>query len=78
MHKKKMGTAIEVNGNRKWEWFSDYDYDNSDFEQLGENFEGECLDIKSGIVGNAICKVFYLRDAVDFSIKWIEANRFMN
>jgi aminoglycoside 3-N-acetyltransferase len=78
MLKKKMGAAIEVKGKRKWEWFYDYDYDNSDFEQLGESFEKENKNIISGSIGNSICKLFSIKEAVDFSINWFEKSRIMS
>lgn len=71
----KQGTAIFENGERVWKWFDDYAYDADDFDLLGEAFEENC-NVNKGTIGNAECKLFELRDAVDFSKIWLKRNRF--
>ncbi|WP_267459193.1 AAC(3) family N-acetyltransferase [Caproicibacter fermentans] len=72
--KKNDGAAIEENGRRKWIWFQDYDYNSDDFEKIGCDFEKN-NDVCVGKVGNASCKLFHMKNAVDFAKRWIESNR---
>jgi len=70
----KMGAAMKENGTREWKWFEDYDYDNEDFKKIGEAFEKEKI-IGQGRIGNASCRLFDIKDAVDFAVKWMRENR---
>ncbi|MGB4660438.1 MAG: AAC(3) family N-acetyltransferase [Mobilitalea sp.] len=70
----KMGAATKENGRREWIWFEDYDYDNEDFKKIGEAFEAE-KEIVHGKIGNAECRLFDIKDAVDFAVKWMRENR---
>lgn len=74
MPKKRMGAAIKHNGIREWRWFEDFNYDSEDFEALGEAFEKQHK-VKKGTVGNAECRLFDLRAAVDFAKEWIREHR---
>ncbi len=71
---KQMGTAIMENGVRVWKWFEDYAYDSGDFERIGEAFEGNST-VFRGEIGNAECRLFELKDGVDFAVKWLRENR---
>lgn len=71
----KMGTSIIEDGVRVWTWFEDYDYDSDDFEALGKAFEEKHI-VKEGKVGNATCKVFSVKEGVDFAREWLIKNRF--
>lgn len=75
MPKKRTGASVEENGERKWIWFDDCDYDPSDFEKIGGNYE-KLYNVNTGKVGNANCKLFNMKSAVDFSIQWMKNNRF--
>lgn len=66
--------AITENGRRVWKRFEDFDYDNSDFRHLGEAFEKE-YPVVTGNVGNAECRLFDVKDAIDFAAVWIKKER---
>ncbi len=72
--KVRQGAAMEVNGSREWVWFDDYEYDNDDFILLGNDFENEFEVIKEK-AGNADCKLFGIRAAVDYAAKWLVKHR---
>jgi len=74
MNVKKYGAPIIVDGERKWQWFKDFDYDSDDFDELGKAFE-KTHEVAKGKVGNAISCVFDLKKGVDFAKSWIEKNR---
>jgi aminoglycoside 3-N-acetyltransferase len=75
MPKKRMGTALMENGQRVWKWFEDYIYDPDDFDKIGQSFEENYM-IHQGIVGSANCKLFRVKDCVDFAKSWLKENRF--
>jgi aminoglycoside 3-N-acetyltransferase len=70
----KNGAAIDTGDARQWVWFSDYDYDSSDFGRLGAAFE-EAHAVGKGKVGQGDCRLFSLKSAVDFSKNWLAQNR---
>ncbi len=70
----KNGAAIDTGQARQWIWFSDYDYDSSDFDRLGAAFEAAHA-VRTGKVGQGECRLFSLKEAVDFSKTWLEKNR---
>jgi aminoglycoside 3-N-acetyltransferase len=73
---KRMGAAIIENNKRTWKWFEDFDYNSDeDFERIGSAFE-ETNGVAKGKIGNAECKLFDMKDGVDFAKNWIENNRF--
>ncbi|OQB21432.1 MAG: SPBc2 prophage-derived aminoglycoside N(3')-acetyltransferase-like protein YokD [Firmicutes bacterium ADurb.Bin182] len=74
MPKKRMGAAVLKDGKREWIWFEDFSYDSDDFEALGDDFE-KAYGVIKGKVGNAACRLFDLREAVDFAVKWIREHR---
>jgi len=74
MPTKRMGAAVCENGQRVWRWFEDFHYDSEDFNQLGEQFE-EQSGVVVGNVGNAECRLFHIKDAVDFAKRWLQSNR---
>ena len=72
---KKMGAAILDKGERFWKWFDDYEYDSEDFPLLGRKFEKNYR-VQKGKIGNAECKLFEMRDGVDFAKSWLIKHRF--
>lgn len=74
MPMKRMGAAMAENGQRVWKWFADLAYDSEDFMQIGAQFE-EQGQVKSGKAGDAECKLFNIRDAVDFAKLWMQKHR---
>lgn len=74
MPKRKMGAAIRENGWRVWKWFEDYAYDSDDFDQIGEQMQPS-IDVQRGIAGQAECRLFDMRQAVDYALGWMRENR---
>lgn len=70
----RMGTAMVEKGNRVWQWFEDYDYDDGDFTLLGTDFEA-AHPVLTGQVGLAHCRLFDLKAGVDFACAWLPAHR---
>lgn len=75
MPKERVGASILENGERCWKWFDDYDYDTEDFMLIGKAFE-ENYNVQKGKVGNAECKLFDMKDGVDFAKAWLTKYRF--
>jgi aminoglycoside 3-N-acetyltransferase len=71
---KKMGTAMMENGERVWKWFEDINFNDEDFDKMGEDFE-KVHTVRKGNIGNAVCRVFRIRDAVDFAQEWLPKHR---
>ncbi|MCL6605398.1 MAG: AAC(3) family N-acetyltransferase [Paenibacillus sp.] len=74
MPEKRMGAAIFEDGERVWKWFTDCRYDSDDFAAIGESFE-EHYSVQKGSVGSAECRLFDMREAVDFAEQWLPKNR---
>ena len=57
--------------------FEDVDIDSSDFDRIGEDFlrSDAGLVVRRGRVGLADCQLMPQRDAVDFTVGWLEENR---
>ncbi|MDX1358509.1 MAG: AAC(3) family N-acetyltransferase [Clostridia bacterium] len=70
----KSGTSMMVNGNREWVEFEDFEYNSDDFVNLGTDFENSNM-VTIGKIGNAECRLFNMRDAVDFAQNWLRINR---
>ena len=74
LNKVKDGSSMLIDGVRQWVEFEDFDYDSTDFEALGKAFE-EFGVVVQGQVGQADCKLFDLKKAVDFAVCWLKENR---
>jgi aminoglycoside 3-N-acetyltransferase len=72
---KRNGASILDHGERSWKWFDYYDYSSDDFKLMGKEFEDN-HDVQEGKVGNAKCKLFEIKDGVDFAESWLLKNRF--
>lgn len=68
------GGPISINGVRKWKTFEDFDYNSSDFEKIGHDFELKHK-VEVGKVGAAEAKLFDMKIFVDFAFNWIRVNR---
>ena len=59
--------------------FHDVAYQDEDFNEIGEAFESLYKNddsvFKSGIIGNAKCKLINQRSFVDFAVNWMNQNR---
>jgi aminoglycoside 3-N-acetyltransferase len=65
---------IMENGKRVWKVFKDIDYDESEFETVGSDFEKGGT-VRKGSVGLAESRLFSQRTAVDFAVKWFEEKK---
>ncbi len=74
MPTKRIGTAMLEKGERCWKWFDDYEYNSDDFDILGNEFEENYI-VQKGKIGNAECKLFEMKDGVDFAKGWLMRNR---
>ncbi len=68
------GHAVVVDAARRWEPYEDFDYNDSDFDQVGTAFAESGAEI-SGTVGGATARLCRQRDIVDFSVRWFEHHR---
>jgi len=68
------GSAVMVDGERKWVEFKTIKYESDDFPKLGSAYEKE-YKVAKGRVGNALCRLFDMRTGVDFATKWLTKNR---
>lgn len=68
------GTAMLVDGQRKWVTFTMQDIDDRDFAQIGDAYEA-AHNIPRGRVGKGEVRFMRQRPLVDFAVQWMEANR---
>ncbi|MBD2208454.1 AAC(3) family N-acetyltransferase [Nostoc linckia FACHB-104] len=75
----RSGKAKEMNkqapifesGQRIWKSYTDIDFDTDSFVELGAAFE-QAGQVKVSKVGSATAKLFSLRDAVDWAVRWFK------
>jgi aminoglycoside 3-N-acetyltransferase len=60
----------EINGKRVLHEYSDVDTDSSVFQAIGDAYETE-MHIAQGTIGCAECRLFPIREAVDFALAWL-------
>lgn len=70
----RLGTAVCEQGERIWKWFEDYTYDSDDFCFLGKEFDLH-PEVKRGKIGNADCRLFPMKNAVEFAMSWLPQHR---
>jgi aminoglycoside 3-N-acetyltransferase len=68
------GSAMLVNGRREWVAYHTLKTSDDDFDQIGAAFDA-AHQIEIGRIHQAEARFFKQRLAVDFAVKWIEANR---
>lgn len=54
-----------------WTEFEDIELDDGEFGQLGKEFEHASEQVRTGLVGNAECRLFRVREAVEFAERWM-------
>jgi aminoglycoside 3-N-acetyltransferase len=67
--------AVLIASERRWISYPGIRLNDSDFEQLGKAFEAETAAVTAGPVGDGVCRLFDLRAAVNFAVRWMPANR---
>jgi aminoglycoside 3-N-acetyltransferase len=70
----KQGTAMLVNGVRRWVEFEEIDYNSDDFHIIGDSYEAE-YHIPRHNVGHAEVRFMKVRPLIDYTVQWIERNR---
>jgi aminoglycoside 3-N-acetyltransferase len=69
------GAPILKEGKRVWVKIRDWNIDDSDFREIGEDFEREMECVSLGKVAQAQCRLMPQRELVDYAMRWIERNR---
>lgn len=69
-----LGAPIIENGQRIWKRFKDIDIDADIFPAIGQDFE-QTQQVLSGKVGQAACRLFQQRPAIDFATGWLKRHR---
>jgi len=67
--------AVASPAGRIWVTYQGIELDATDFAELGRDFEHHTGAVIRGNVGEATCRLFPLRAAVEFATKWFIANR---
>lgn len=70
----EQGTAMRVDGKRKWVCFNDLWSESQDFAAIGAAFDATGCP-QTGKVGGAAAKLMSQVALVDFGVKWIRENR---
>lgn len=68
------GASIQEEGKMRWVNFQEIDYDDSDFDIIGEAYEKENI-VKNGKVGQGKAKLLDMKNVADFAYEWMKVNR---
>jgi aminoglycoside 3-N-acetyltransferase len=66
--------VVSENGTSRWVSYQDVVLDDGEFEAIGDSFENKC-EPRSGYVGDALCRLFPLRNIVNHATEWMKVNR---
>jgi aminoglycoside 3-N-acetyltransferase len=69
------GAPVLIGGVRRWVVYDEFDYDNDEFEALGEDFARETGLERRGPVGIGTGRLCEQRDVVDYGVRWLERHR---
>lgn len=67
-------SAVMIDGERKWVTYNTQDVDDSDFIQMGEEYD-KFASVYVNKVGNSEVRLIKQRPLVDWATRWMEANR---
>ena len=67
-------SAVSEEGKRVWKAYETLFVDGNDFEKIGEDYEKAYV-VPGVRIGNALVRLMYQRELVDFAVKWMETNR---
>ena len=67
-------SAVSEAGKRVWKAYETLFVDGNDFEKIGEDYE-KAYAVPGVQIGNALVRLMYQRELVDFAVKWMETNR---
>ena len=68
------GAPLSVDGKMVWKSYDAIDDNDEDFVACGEAFE-KTGTVRIGRIGQADCKLFRTRSAVEFAVEWLGQNR---
>ncbi len=68
------GSALLINGMRKWVEWKELDLNMDDFEQIGNDYETS-INYRPKKVGIAEARLFSQRQLVEFAVGWMNQNR---
>ena len=72
----RCSSPILIEGHRRWKQYEDWNYDDSDFRELGHDFLKDNQDtVAVGSIGYAKCQLFSQRLCVDYAADWFEHKR---
>lgn len=69
------GAPVRLAEGRQWVEFRDLEWNDADFEMIGENFARQTGLVKIGLVACATALLMPQRPLVDHAVKWMEQNR---
>ncbi len=69
------GSAMLVDGQRRWVTYADDAIAADDFDELGAAFEAETDAVTISQIGRAAVRVMRQRALVDYGVRWMEAHR---
>jgi aminoglycoside 3-N-acetyltransferase len=70
------GSAVMTDDGRRWVEWDDVDLDEEGFDRLGAAYEQSADDeVAVGTVGAATCRLFPVRSAVAFAVRWLGEHR---
>ncbi|MCK1992051.1 AAC(3) family N-acetyltransferase [Peribacillus muralis] len=64
------GAPLLVEGERVWKEYQELEFREELFAEIGESYKTE-HELKEGHVGSASCRLFSIKEAVDFAEKWL-------
>lgn len=67
----KQGAKILKDDKEVWIDFMEYDYDDSNFEALGKDYEKQ-REVKKRTIGKSICRLIEMKDLCDFGDVWLK------
>ncbi|MDQ3023159.1 MAG: AAC(3) family N-acetyltransferase, partial [bacterium] len=76
-HLRRSGSAMLVDGARKWVEYETVDDTDKDFEQLRLDYmaQADSADWSEGPTGYGTSRLFRVRPLVDFAAPWFDAHR---
>lgn len=69
------GAAVSVNGQRRWQRFTELKFSDDDFLDIGHAFEQNKRKVRVGTVGGAESRLFRQRPLVDWAATWMGVHR---
>jgi aminoglycoside 3-N-acetyltransferase len=68
------GPVLAAAGGSRWVTYEDIYWYDADFPEIGAAFEATGK-VRTGLIGQAACRLFPQRDLVDFAVQWMNAHR---